>query len=141
VYTPIELREMRKMINCSFDKGGSCEGSMYHKNTIGYTFIQEGKGCCNFCKIRGGYFKYYETFGYEGCKKVYGWDEENGFWTPKGCRIPWHKRSWTCKTYVCDIVFYNMSSYKQNKYNRLFKKAHKKYWEKIEKEFFSTLNP
>ncbi len=81
-----------------------------------------GTCCCRSCSEHNGYlYKEDNTIGiargdnrlieteprlkkqeFEKYKEKYDWDEDLGFWSEDGCKIPRENRSLICNLYFCD---------------------------------------
>jgi hypothetical protein len=74
---------------CNFDKYGHCKK---HNNS---------KCCCAGCKESIGFLKviWYKDLPIYAEK----FDDNNGFWTPKGCSLPRELRSPTCLCHSCKL--------------------------------------
>lgn len=143
MYNPKALREVRRIAQecnaCAFDSDGKCRRDRrYDKmNMPSYE-----KGCCSFCFGNKGYFSRIENLagGFKEVKDLF--KKEVGFLTPKGCSIPWYKRSIICKSFHCPCAQDQVRKCgKSWEFNNAYYKMNSKYckWvRKLKKDIINT---
>jgi len=98
--TYFEIAENSEGVNfgCNFDCKGKCSGTRGKVDVEWYGKTK--RACCNACVEEKGYLKVVPSEAIETLEEV--WNEEDGFWSSEGCKLPIKYRSHTCNGFVCD---------------------------------------
>lgn len=102
--------------DCQFDCDGSCKTTRKEARIAEYygrddLSTPKTRGCCEGCADMRGWGVIMPPEALEEVEALF--DNEDGFWTPSGCRLPPEYKSTTCWTHLCNFDNYNNATNKK----------------------------